>query len=136
MKISSGCIALALLGWLSMAHAQDKPAHAATAMQDYVTCAVYFRMVAGAIEANAGQDSVLADLPKGKMSDLSDAARSSAAKAFGDAHAEAKFEAAWRKTLARMTDEINRNYRNITQLRVRYGDHCGRLYKSLNQGGP
>ena len=105
----------------------------APGMSEYVTCAVYFRMIAGSIQSHAGPDSVLADLAKGKMSTLADAARASAAKEFGTEHAEDKFDAAWRATLKDMTDQINRNYDNVTHLRYRYGDRCEALFKKTNQ---
>lgn len=136
MKVFPGCLALVLLGWLPILHAGNKQIKPVTAMRAHTTCAVYFRMIAGSIEANAGDDSALAYLPKGKMSALADAARSDAVKAYGSEHAEARFDVAWRSILADMTDQINRNYRNITRLRVRYEDGCEAMYKSLNQGSP
>ena len=124
-----------MLLWASSpSRAEEQGTAPAPGMTDYVTCAVYYRMVVGSMSPRHGRDlGPLADIARDKMSTAIELARSSAAGEFGKEHAEEKFQSAWRATLNDMTDQINRNYDNITLLRSRYGNRCEQLIKGASR---
>lgn len=103
-------------------------------MSDYVTCAVYFRMVAGSMSPRYGRDlGALADVEKEKMNRLIELGRKSAKAEFGTDMATEMFDSEWRAALADMTDQINRNYENVNKLKVRYDRRCEALVKSVTE---
>lgn len=92
-------------------------------------CAVYFRMVVGSMRY--GRDlGPLADVEREKMDRAMAIAREKAKEEFGEDMAEEIFQSEWRAILAEMTDDINRNYDNVSKLRYRYDDRCEALVGS------
>jgi hypothetical protein len=99
-------------------------------MGDYTTCAVYHRMMAGSFRMKGGLQ-VMADLEAEKMDDFIKMSKLAAAEDYGEASAEEYFLEEWRDVLAYMTDQINRNYENVSVLKGRYKKWCDRLGSSL-----
>ncbi len=102
-------------------------------MGDYTTCAVYHRMIAGSFRLKSGLQ-VMADLEAEKMDDFIKRSKHAAAEEYGEAFAEEYFLEEWRDVLAYMTDQINRNYENVSVLKGRYKKWCGHLGSSLIEG--
>ncbi|MBT5684810.1 MAG: hypothetical protein HON77_21180 [Gammaproteobacteria bacterium] len=102
-------------------------------MGDYTTCAVYHRMMAGSFRMKGGLQ-VMADLEAEKMDDFIERSKLAAAEDYGEASAEEYFLEEWRDVLAYMTDQINRNYENVSVLKGRYKKWCDRLGSSLTDG--
>lgn len=113
------------------ARAEDS---ATPSMSDAVTCAAYYRMLAGSMSAYGKNLSTLADIEKDKMFTLLDVAKSSAGREFGKANAEAKVDTAWQAAVKDMMKQINSNYDNVTLLRVRYNTRCKAMLKAVNPG--
>jgi len=103
-------------------------------MADATTCAVYYRMLTGSMSPPYKDLGPLADMEKDKMLTLIDVAKEAAEREFGKEHAKEKFEADWAAKVAAMTDEINRNYDNVQQLRYHYGAKCKAMLKAVNGG--
>jgi len=114
-----------LLLTVSTAFGESKPATA----KDYTTCAVYHRMVVGSFMQRDGNMQIMVDLEREKMDALIAKAKSAGIKEHGEDAAEDIFLKAWRSTLADMTDRINRNYENISQLKYTYKERCDELLK-------
>lgn len=102
-------------------------------MDDYTTCAVYYRMMAGSFRLK-GNLQLMADLETEKMDDLIKGAKLAAAEEYGEELAEEYFLEEWRDVLAYMTDQINRNYENASVLKARYKKRCDRLGATLISG--
>lgn len=99
-------------------------------MYDYVTCAVYFRMIVGSMSARNGSDlGTLVEIEREKMNKAMALGRASANEEYGAAMADEMFDSQWRDVLADMTDQINRNYQNIHRLKYRYEDRCETIVK-------
>ena len=99
-------------------------------MDDYTTCAVYHRMMAGSFRLK-GNLQLMVDLETEKMADLIKKAKLAAAEEYGEESAEEYFLEEWRDVLAYMTDQINRNYENVSVLKARYKKRCDRLGATL-----
>jgi hypothetical protein len=102
--------------------AQD-PHALATQYSQYLTCAVYHRMVAGSFKRQG--NGILAAPALDQMNLMI-----TRTKALGAAlgNTEADYLSDWSDTLGVMTDQMNRNYDNIRQLKTRYQNRC----KALN----
>ena len=89
----------------------------------HLTCAVYYRMVAGSFKRQG--NGILAAPALDQMNLMI-----TRTKALGAAlgHTEADYLSDWSDTLGVMTDQMNRNYDNIRQLKTRYQNRC----KALN----
>jgi hypothetical protein len=87
-----------------------------------MTCAVYYRMLAGALTSR--DMGVLADLEQEKMDRAITLARASAAALYGKEAAEAKFLDKWKQLLDDMMVAINHNYQNVMLLKSRYRERC------------
>ena len=89
----------------------------------HLTCAVYYRMVAGSFKRQG--NGILAAPALDRMNLMI-----TRTKALGAAlgHTEADYLSDWSDTLGVMTDQMNRNYDNIRQLKTRYQNRC----KALN----
>ena len=81
-----------------------------------------------------GDLQIMADLESEKMDDLIKMSKLAAAEEYGEASAEEYFLEEWRDVLAYMTDQINRNYENVSVLKARYKKRCDRLGASLVSG--
>ena len=92
-------------------------------MSGYTTCAVYHRMMAGAMRRN-GNLSSLADLEVDKMGLFVRRAKRLSVEMYGEELGEEIFNEEWAAIQLDMTDMINRNYDNISRLRVRYKESC------------
>ena len=73
----------------------------------------------------------MADLESEKMDTLVKRSKLAAAEKYGEDLAEEYFLEDWREVLAYMTDQINRNYENVSVLKSRYKNRCDRLGASL-----
>lgn len=95
-------------------------------MGEYTTCAVYHRMLAGSLRRKQGLQN-LADLASEKMEFFVDEAKKIAVEEYGEELGEEMFLDEWRAELAYMTDQINRNYENISRLKFRYNERCSAI---------
>lgn len=122
-------LVLPVTAWLLAFNAMaEESAPATPNLEDYTTCAVYYRMMVGSMSARYGRDlGPLAEIERDKMNTAMDYARAQAGKQYGKDKAEAEFKALWSKKLAEMTDAINRSYDNIGNLKYRYKDGCKKL---------
>jgi hypothetical protein len=120
---------IVLLLIASLVFAETEPA----SMDDYTTCAVYHRMMAGSFRLK-GDLQIMADLESEKMDGFIKMSKLAAAEEYGEASAEEYFLEEWRDVLAYMTDQINRNYENVSVLKARYKKRCDRLGASLVSG--
>jgi hypothetical protein len=102
--------------------AQPEP----VSMDEYTTCAVYHRMMAGAFRLR-GNVQLMVDLEVEKMDSLIKKAKLAGIQEYGEESADEYFLEEWRDVLAHMTDQINRNYENISTLKARYKKRCDRL---------
>lgn len=113
---------MVLLSNVSLVFAETEP----VSMGEYTTCAVYHRMMAGSFRMK-GDLQIMADLESEKMDDLINMSKLAAAEEYGKATAEEYFLEEWRDVLAYMTDQINRNYENVSVLKARYKERCDHL---------
>ncbi len=95
-------------------------------MDEYTTCAVYHRMMAGSFRLKSNL-APMADLEAEKMDKFVKKAKLAAVEEYGETAAEDYFLEEWRNMLAYMTDQINRNYENVSVLKVLYRKRCDRL---------
>lgn len=97
-------------------------------MNDYVTCAVYYRMIVGSMSSRYGSDQdELAGIPKENMAKMMELAHSAATEEYGREFGEELFQDQWRAVFTDMTDQINRSYDNISKLKYRYDGRCRKL---------
>lgn len=120
MRVRSTVYSLLLLMPLAFGEAESNT------MDTYTTCAVYHRMVAGAFQRRGPDLQSLMNLETEKMESWTKKAKQLAHEQYGD-EAEKMFLEQWRLTQVNMTDQINRNYKNISRLKYRYGDRCSVL---------
>lgn len=117
----SSAVALSAAAGVEDAEVTSSPVPAS----EYVTCAVYFRMVVGSMSSRYGRDlAALAEVEKDKMNLLMTQARQAIAREYGSELAEEMFQEEWQYALAKLTDEMNRNYEFINRLRYRYDNRC------------
>ena len=90
-------------------------------------------MIAGSFRLK-GNLELMAELETEKMDDLVKEAKLAAVEEYGEESAEEYFLEEWRYVLAYMTDQINRNYENVSVLKGRYKKRCDRLGASLASG--
>lgn len=99
-------------------------------MYEYVTCAVYFRMIVGSMSGRQRSGlGPLVDVEKEKMNRAMALGRTKARAEYGEEMAAEMFDTEWRAILADMTDQINRNYDNVNRLKYRYDNRCEDLVK-------
>lgn len=106
------------------------PHHAAAesaSMHQYVTCAVYYRMLVGAFNSRGQDLDLMAEMSRERLEVAMKLAREVGAAEYGEEMAEEIFLEQWQDTLAGMTDEINRNYNNISRIKYKYKDRCEQL---------
>ena len=97
-------------------------------LDDYTSCAVYFRMRVGSMSPQYGRDlGPLADIERDKMNTAMSYARAQAKLEYGADKAEEKFTEVWRQQQAEMMKTINYNYDNIGELTYRYKEGCEKL---------
>jgi hypothetical protein len=102
-------------------------------MADYTTCAVYHRMMVGAFQRGGRDMGIMADMEREKMDLLIRNAKLQAREEYGDDLAEELFQEEWRATLADMTNQINRNYENVSRLKYRYKNRCSALHEKASK---
>lgn len=98
----------------------------ADAFAEVTTCAVYFRMVAGAMRQSQSLAALFA-LEEAKMHQLIRQARRQAAADFGAGNAEQQFQSSWKAALSTLTTEMNANYDNVGTLKYLYDERCEKL---------
>tara|TARA_B100000497_G_C7648744_1_gene390185 strand:+ start:1078 stop:1476 length:399 start_codon:yes stop_codon:yes gene_type:complete len=88
----------------------------------HLTCAVYYRMVAGSFKRQG--NGILAAPALNRMNLMI-----TRTKILGEAlgNTEADYLNDWSDTLGVMTNQMNRNYDNIRQLKTRYQKRCKAL---------
>ena len=88
----------------------------------HITCAVYYRMVAGSFKRQG--NGILAAPALNRMNLMI-----TRTKTLGEAlgNTEADYLNDWSDTLGVMTDQMNRNYDNIRQLKTRHQKRCKAL---------
>lgn len=96
---------------------------AGESMASYTTCAVYHRMMVGAMRSSANLQ-VLADKHMELMNDYIALAKKASDDDYGEELGEELFNDEWAAIQAEMTDRINRNYVNISRLKYRYQERC------------
>lgn len=110
---------------LDAVEASDSPPGS---MDDYVTCAVYYRMIVGSLSSRFGSDlAELVNIQKENMYKMMVMARSAATEEYGKDLGEDLFQDQWQAIFMDMTDQINRNYDNIAKLKYRYNQRCRKL---------
>lgn len=105
-------------------HAAAETDAPAAQYNKHLTCAVYYRMVAGSFKRQG--NGILAAPALDQMNLMI-----TRTKALGAAlgNTEADYLSDWSDTLGVLTDQMNRNYDNIRQLKTRYQNRC----KALNE---
>jgi hypothetical protein len=124
MTMTMGIIGLFVSTFSTSTLAVAEPgAPPAAQYNKHLTCAVYYRMVAGSFKRQG--NGILAAPALDQMNLMI-----TRTKALGAAlgHTEADYLSDWSDTLGVMTDQMNRNYDNIRQLKTRYQNRC----KALN----
>ena len=118
-----GIIGLFVSTFSTSTLAAAEPGAPAAQYDKHLTCAVYYRMVAGSFKRQG--NGILAAPALDQMNLMI-----TRTKALGAAlgHTEADYLSDWSDTLGVMTDQMNRNYDNIRQLKTRYQNRC----KALN----
>lgn len=91
---------------------------------DHLNCAVYHRMLIGALKSKGLDELTLAD--REKMQAQIELAKR-AGKAESDTFSQAQFNEDWAETLNVMSTQINSNYQNLYVLKARYQNHCKAL---------
>ncbi|MCB1644439.1 MAG: hypothetical protein KDI36_03255 [Pseudomonadales bacterium] len=86
------------------------------------TCAVYHRMIIAGYRSDGNID--LAEREEHLLTDFTRRAEAATIAEYGEEEGRAMFRENWNEEMARMTDLINRNYRNNRQLKVRYEKRC------------
>ena len=102
------------------------PSWTATAeelMSSYTTCAVYHRMMAGAMRRKGNLDSLF-DAEVEKMNFFVERAKKLNRETYGEELGDEIFNDEWAAIQLDMTDKINRNYDNVSKLRLRYKENC------------
>lgn len=92
-------------------------------MSDYTTCAVYHRMLASAFKRDRDLP-IMAELEIEKMDAFISKAKEATVTEYGEDLAEELFQDEWNAVLMAMTDQINRSYKNVSRLKVRYRGRC------------
>ena len=123
MAMTMGIIGLFVSTFSTSTLAAAEPGAPAAQYDKHLTCAVYYRMVAGSFKRQG--NGILAAPALDQMNLMI-----TRTKALGAAlgHTEADYLSDWSDTLGVMTDQMNRNYDNIRQLKTRYQNRC----KALN----
>ncbi|MBD3648300.1 MAG: hypothetical protein HUJ31_12805 [Pseudomonadales bacterium] len=106
------------------------PPHASAespSMHQYVTCAVYYRMLTASFSSRYGRGlDAMADINRERMDKAMALAREAGEAEYGE-EAEDIFLEQWRQTLGAMTAEINHNYDNISRIKYKYKGRCEAL---------
>ena len=123
MGMTMGIIGLFVSAFSPSTLAAAETDASAAQYNKHLTCAVYYRMVAGSFKRQG--NGILAAPALDQMNLMI-----TRTKALGAAlgHTEADYLSDWSDTLGVMTDQMNRNYDNIRQLKTRYQNRC----KALN----
>ena len=123
MTMTMGIIGILVSALLPSTLAASEADVPAAQYSKHLTCAVYYRMVAGSFKRQG--NGILAAPALDQMNLMI-----TRTKALGAAlgHTEADYLSDWSDTLGIMTDQMNRNYDNIRQLKTRYQNRC----KALN----
>ena len=123
MTMTMGIIGILVSALLPSTLAASEADVPAAQYSKHLTCAVYYRMVAGSFKRQG--NGILAAPALNRMNLMI-----TRTKALGAAlgHTEADYLSDWSDTLGVMTDQMNRNYDNIRQLKTRYQNRC----KALN----
>ena len=91
---------------------------------NHLTCAVYHRMLIGALKSKGMDQLTLADREQMQVQiELAKLAGNAESEAFS----EAQFKEDWAERLNVMTEQINSNYQNLYSLKARYKDQCKEL---------
>ena len=123
ITMTMGIIGLFVSAFSPSTLAAAEPGAPAAQYDKHLTCAVYYRMVAGSFKRQG--NGILAAPALDRMNLMI-----TRTKALGAAlgRTEADYLSDWSDTLGVMTDQMNRNYDNIRQLKTRYQNRC----KALN----
>jgi len=100
---------------------------------EYVTCAVYFRMLIGALKINTNDLSTLEDVYKDQMNRTIQAGRQLARQEWGEEDADKEFDLEWKSVYGDMSDQIDKNFTKIRRLKMRYADRCDQMGKSTEK---
>ena len=123
MTMTMGIIGILVSALLPSTLAASEADVPAAQYSKHLTCAVYYRMVAGSFKRQG--NGILAAPALNRMNLMI-----TRTKTLGEAlgNTEADYLNDWSDTLGVMTDQMNRNYDNIRQLKTRYQNRC----KALN----
>ena len=122
MGMTMGIIGLFVSTFSTSTLAAAEPGAPAAQYDKHLTCAVYYRMVAGSFKRQG--NGILAAPALDQMNLMI-----TRTKTLGEAlgNTEADYLNDWSDTLGVMTDQMNRNYDNIRQLKTRYQKRCKAL---------
>ena len=122
MGMTMGIIGLFVSTFSTSTLAAAEPGAPAAQYDKHLTCAVYYRMVAGSFKRQG--NGILATPALDRMNLMI-----TRTKTLGEAlgNTEADYLNDWSDTLGVMTDQMNRNYDNIRQLKTRHQKRCKAL---------
>jgi|TARA_Y100000310_G_scaffold302039_1_gene339018 hypothetical protein len=94
---------------------------------EYVTCAVYFRMLIGALRSNRSDLSSLEDVYMDQMNRAMARGKQAAIKEWGAEDADKEFDLEWQSEYSEMVAEIDRNFTRIRELKMKYAKFCDQM---------
>lgn len=100
---------------------------------EYVTCAVYFRMLIGALKRNAADLSSLEDIHMDQMNRAIRLGKLAAIEEWGEEDAKKEFDLEWQSEYGEMIAEIDRNFAKIRLLKMKYADLCDQMSNSTDE---
>lgn len=133
-KKSSLCLLVVFLSVQALAQDDIKVSDSDKyTVYEYVTCAVYFRMLIGALKRNASDLSSLEDIHMDQMNRAIRLGKQAAIKEWGDEDAEKEFDLEWQSEYGEMITEIDRNFAKIRLLKMKYAELCDQMSNSIDE---
>ena len=102
-------------------------------VDEYLTCAVYYRMLIGALKVNKSDLSSLEDVYMDRMNKAIQAGRKAAIAEWGAADADKEFDQEWKIIYGEMSADIDRNFTRIRILKMKYADRCDQMGESRDK---
>jgi hypothetical protein len=102
-------------------------------VDQYLTCAVYYRMLIGALKISESDLSSLEDVYMDRMNKAIQAGRKAAIAEWGAADADREFDQEWQVIYGEMSADIDRNFTRIRILKMKYADRCDQMGESSDK---
>ncbi|HJN52197.1 MAG: hypothetical protein QGI68_15705 [Pseudomonadales bacterium] len=133
-KGQSLCLMIAFLSAQVLAGDEPKSSDSEQhTVYEYVTCAVYYRMLIGALKSNPSDLSSLEDVYLDQMNRAISQGRRAARKEWGAQDADKEFDLEWQSEYGEMITEIDKNYSKIRKLKMKYADSCDQITSTGEQ---